>query len=48
MTKILFTGGGTAGHIFPIIAVVRELRKMGSDAQFFYAGPKDDFGEIIL
>lgn len=48
MTKILFTGGGTAGHIFPIIAIVRELRKMGSDAKFFYAGPKDDFGEIIL
>ncbi|MFH1423720.1 MAG: UDP-N-acetylglucosamine--N-acetylmuramyl-(pentapeptide) pyrophosphoryl-undecaprenol N-acetylglucosamine transferase [Candidatus Nealsonbacteria bacterium] len=46
--KILFTGGGTAGHIFPIIAIVRELRKMGSDAEFFYAGPKDDFGEIIL
>ena len=46
--KILFTGGGTAGHIFPIIAVVRELRKMGSDAEFFYAGPKDEFGEIIL
>ncbi|MFH1366047.1 MAG: UDP-N-acetylglucosamine--N-acetylmuramyl-(pentapeptide) pyrophosphoryl-undecaprenol N-acetylglucosamine transferase [Patescibacteria group bacterium] len=48
ITKILFTGGGTAGHIFPIIAVVREMRKMGSDAKFFYAGPKDDFGEIIL
>ena len=46
--KILFTGGGTAGHIFPIIAVVRELRKMGSDAEFFYAGPKDEFGEMIL
>ncbi|MEK7503382.1 MAG: UDP-N-acetylglucosamine--N-acetylmuramyl-(pentapeptide) pyrophosphoryl-undecaprenol N-acetylglucosamine transferase [Patescibacteria group bacterium] len=48
MTKILFTGGGTAGHIFPIIAIVRELRKAGSDAKFFYAGPKDDFGEILL
>lgn len=48
MTKILFTGGGTAGHIFPIVAIVRELRKMGLDAQFFYAGPKDDFGEVIL
>ena len=46
--KILFTGGGTAGHIFPIIAVVRELRKMGFEAQFSYCGPKDDFGEIIL
>ena len=46
--RILFTGGGTAGHIFPIIAIVRELRKAGSDAKFFYAGPKDDFGEILL
>jgi len=46
--KILFTGGGTAGHIFPIIAVIRELRKMGSSEEFFYLGPKDDFGEIIL
>ena len=26
--KILFTGGGTAGHIFPIIAVAREIRKV--------------------
>ena len=26
--KILFTGGGTAGHIFPIIAVAREIRKI--------------------
>jgi UDP-N-acetylglucosamine:LPS N-acetylglucosamine transferase len=25
--KILFTGGGTGGHIYPIVAVVRELKK---------------------
>ncbi|MDP3990862.1 MAG: UDP-N-acetylglucosamine--N-acetylmuramyl-(pentapeptide) pyrophosphoryl-undecaprenol N-acetylglucosamine transferase [Candidatus Nealsonbacteria bacterium] len=46
--KILFTGGGTAGHIFPIIAVVRELRKIGFKADFFYLGPKDEFGSVFL
>ena len=46
--KLLFTGGGTAGHIFPIIAVARELRRLGLDWKFHYAGPKDEFGSILL
>ncbi|MFC1663773.1 glycosyltransferase [Patescibacteria group bacterium] len=47
--KILFTGGGTGGHIFPIIGIVRELRRLDpKDFQFFYIGPKDDFGSILL
>ena len=48
--KILFTGGGTAGHIFPIIAVSREIKKNSPQGnfQFFYVGPKDDFGETLL
>ncbi|MFH1643546.1 MAG: UDP-N-acetylglucosamine--N-acetylmuramyl-(pentapeptide) pyrophosphoryl-undecaprenol N-acetylglucosamine transferase [Patescibacteria group bacterium] len=48
--KILFTGGGTAGHVAPIIALAREIRK-DKDAenfQFFYIGPKDEFSSILL
>jgi len=50
MLKILFTGGGTGGHILPIIAVSREMRRIqsGETLQFFYIGPKDEFGEILL
>lgn len=48
--KILFTGGGTAGHIFPIIALSREIKKINpqENFQFFYVGPKDDFGKTLL
>lgn len=48
--KILFTGGGTGGHIFPIIALAREIRKMsfGEGFEFCYIGPKDDFSQILF
>lgn len=46
--KILFTGGGTAGHVFPIIAIVRETKRLGLVPDFLYIGPKDDFGSIFL
>ena len=49
--KILFTGGGTAGHIFPIIAIVRRIRKIykgKKEPRFFYIGPKDDFAQELL
>jgi len=49
--KILFTGGGTGGHIFPIIAISREMKRMDlarGDLQLFYSGPKNPFDEILL
>ncbi len=47
--KIIFTGGGTGGHIYPIVAVIRELRKKyGDGAKLYYLGPKDRFCNIVL
>lgn len=48
--KILFTGGGTGGHIFPIIAVAREIRKIANDKKldFLFIGPRDEFSETFL
>jgi UDP-N-acetylglucosamine--N-acetylmuramyl-(pentapeptide) pyrophosphoryl-undecaprenol N-acetylglucosamine transferase len=48
--KIVFSGGGTAGHIYPLIAVAREIRKINKakDVEFYYIGPKDDFAASVL
>lgn len=48
--KILFTGGGTAGHIYPLIAIVREIKKgsKSQNIQFYFIGPKDNFSRALL
>lgn len=51
--RILFTGGGSGGHVTPIIAVIRELKQIAAreqilDLQLFYAGPDDNFAKDFL
>ena len=40
--RIVLTGGGTGGHIFPIIAVAKKIRELAaedSDLEFLFLGP---------
>lgn len=49
--KILFTGGGSGGHIYPIVAVARALKiftKGKYPLRLFYLGPKDNFCRLVL
>ena len=48
--KIIFTGGGSGGHLYPIIAVIRELKKIcpGKDLSIIYVGPADAFSDAAL
>ena len=48
--KVLFTGGGTAGHVFPIIAIIKEIKKNYpyNGFEFFYLGPKDKYTKELL
>lgn len=36
--KILMSGGGTGGHIFPAIAIAQEIQKRYPDAEFLFIG----------
>lgn len=38
--KLLLTGGGTAGHITPILAVAHEFKKLAPDAELIYIGER--------
>ncbi len=42
--KIVFTAGGTGGHIFPVVAIIRELKEIWPDNNFrlYYIGPRDE------
>jgi UDP-N-acetylglucosamine--N-acetylmuramyl-(pentapeptide) pyrophosphoryl-undecaprenol N-acetylglucosamine transferase len=47
--KIIFTGGGTGGHVFPVIAISRALKKIGPfGMEFTYVGPEDNFSKSSL
>lgn len=50
--RILFAGGGTGGHFFPILALVREVKRVAEeerilDLELFYMSP-DGLGAHLL
>lgn len=49
--RVVLTGGASGGHIYPLLAVSRELEKLSIDGSMFiellYLGPNDEFGAII-
>jgi UDP-N-acetylglucosamine--N-acetylmuramyl-(pentapeptide) pyrophosphoryl-undecaprenol N-acetylglucosamine transferase len=39
--KIILSGGGTGGHIYPAIAIANELKKRYPESEFLFVGAKD-------
>jgi len=42
MIKIVLTGGGTGGHIFPLISVAKKIREKKEGVDFLYLGSSGD------
>lgn len=49
--KILVTGGGSGGHIYPIIAIIEEIKKIAGvnnlTLDLYYMGPRDEFNNLL-
>ena len=39
--RLIISGGGTGGHIFPAVAIANEFRERHPDAQILFVGAKD-------
>lgn len=47
--RIVLSGGGTGGHVFPLVPVVRELKSLlGEQTEFLYLGPSGGIGEKVM
>jgi UDP-N-acetylglucosamine--N-acetylmuramyl-(pentapeptide) pyrophosphoryl-undecaprenol N-acetylglucosamine transferase len=50
--RILFTGGGSGGHIFPIVAIGRELKELAEEERIlelrmFFMGSEEIGGDLL-
>lgn len=46
--KVLVTGGGTGGHIYPALAIIEEIKSRHPDAEFLYVGTKKGLENEVI
>src|SRR5699024_2734261 len=46
--RVLLTGGGTGGHIYPALAVARRLQETDPDVKLLYVGTKRGLESTIV
>src|SRR5690606_18568203 len=39
--RVILSGGGTGGHIYPAIAIANEIRRRHPDSEFLFVGARD-------
>src|SRR5690606_29788938 len=46
--RVMLTGGGTGGHVYPALAVASELRSLAPGVEFLYVGTRDGLESRIV
>lgn len=39
--RIMLCGGGTGGHVLPLVAVARSIKKLAPEAKIYFVGPEE-------
>ncbi|MCT4572618.1 glycosyltransferase, partial [Bacillus thuringiensis] len=48
VVRVLVSGGGTGGHIYPALALIREIKKLNPEARFLYIGTENGLESTIV
>ena len=46
--KAIIVAGGTGGHIYPAIAIIRKIKEMEPESDFLYIGTTDRMEKNII
>ena len=46
--KIILSGGGTGGHIYPAITIANNIKVLRPDAEIIFVGTKDGLENRII
>ncbi|WP_288868577.1 glycosyltransferase, partial [uncultured Parvimonas sp.] len=46
--KVVISGGGTGGHIYPAVAIIEELKKRDSNIDILYIGSKNSMESELI
>ena len=46
--KVIMTGGGTGGHIYPAIAIAEEIKRRDTDAEIIFVGTNHGMEKDIV
>lgn len=46
--RIILTGGGTGGHLTPLIAVAKKIKEKVPEVEFYFIGPKGKMEDEIM
>lgn len=48
MKRVIISGGGTGGHIYPAITIYKEIMKQNPDAKVLYVGTKQGLEATLV
>ena len=46
--KVILSGGGTGGHIYPALTIADQIKKLRPEAEIIFVGTKEGLEKLFL